>query len=123
MPDSNPLIHSRETRLLLETHVATTALRLDQLVQTNAASIQAVKEQMTRFEQVLKYVGGLMISLILSVLAWSLTQQYSANEAQQRTNQQQIELLQERERSAQLEQQLNQSDPSGTQSTVASDGK
>lgn len=56
----------------------------------NAAIIQSIKE----IKSILTWVGGTMITMILSVLAWSLLQQYNANEAQQRALQEQVYTLQ-----------------------------
>lgn len=56
----------------------------------NAALTESVKE----IKQILTWVGGTMISMILAVLAWSLLQQYNANAAQQQALHDQIVELQ-----------------------------
>lgn len=56
----------------------------------NASLVASVKE----IKSILTWVGGTMISMILAVLAWSLIQQYNANDAQQKALQEQIVALQ-----------------------------
>lgn len=51
------------------------------------ASVQELKTMVT-------WIGGVMISLIIGVLGWSLAQQYNANEAQKKALQDQIVQLQ-----------------------------
>jgi hypothetical protein len=56
-----------------------------------------IHASISRIEGVMKWVGGVIITLILAVLGWSLTQQYNANEAQKRALEDRIELLQGRQ--------------------------
>jgi cytoskeletal protein RodZ len=51
-----------------------------------------------KLESGLKWAGGLVVSLILSVLGWAVLQQINANEAQKKDMAQQIQLLQSQER-------------------------
>lgn len=68
--------------------------------------LQALDEKTDRIESILKWVGGLFITLFLSTLTWSLTQQYNANEQVKRDLQAQVELLRDQARREQPPQPL-----------------
>jgi hypothetical protein len=51
-----------------------------------------------KIESAIKWAGGLIVSLVLSVLAWAVLQQINANESQKKEMAQQIQLLQSQER-------------------------
>lgn len=98
------LQHSRETRHLLNTHIDVTRVKLDALqtstetqhrAQTEAANERyaQLNANIARMESVMKWAGGVIISLILTVLGWALVQQINANESQKRDLQQQLDLL------------------------------
>lgn len=58
-----------------------------------------LQKDITDLSSTVKWIGGVLITLILSVLGWSLGQQYNANEAQKKALSDQIyELRQNNER-------------------------
>lgn len=65
----------------------------------------AVTKSIEELKSILKWAGSLIISLIIGVLAWSLVQQYNANEDQKRQLENQIRLLQEQERTRLIAEQ------------------
>lgn len=54
-----------------------------------------LQKDITDLNTTVKSIGGILISLILGVLAWSLAQQYNANEAQKKALSDQIAELRE----------------------------
>jgi cytoskeletal protein RodZ len=56
----------------------------------------ALKESVGELKSMLTWIGGVIISLIIGVLGWSLVQQFAANEAQKTALQLQITQLQSR---------------------------
>lgn len=70
-----------------------------------------------RVESAIKWAGGLIISLMLTVLGWSVLQQINANESQKKEMAQQIELLRQQEatRNATRAEILSRLPPSGAQ--------
>ena len=54
-----------------------------------------VDKSLDEIKSLLKWVGSTLILLIVSVLGWSLAQQYQANEAQKLALHDQIERLQD----------------------------
>lgn len=54
----------------------------------------ALQNSVQELKTMVTWVGGLIISLIIGVLGWSLAQQYNANEAQKKALQDQIVQLQ-----------------------------
>lgn len=108
----DPLDHSRETRHLLNNHIQVTKITLENLERTGkdrhdtlVASANsrhsAVLANIARLESALKWAGGIIVSLTLTVLGWALLQQFNANEAQKKDLQQQLDLL----RAQQIERQ------------------
>ncbi len=51
-----------------------------------------------KIEAAIKWAGGIIISLMLTVIGWAVMQTLNANEAQSKEMKQQIELLQQQER-------------------------
>jgi hypothetical protein len=82
MGDEDSLNHSRATREMLNLHIQKTELQLDQ-----------VTSLVRMVVSILKWAGGLIVSLLLTVLGWSVVQQFNANEAQKHDLQRQIQLL------------------------------
>jgi hypothetical protein len=78
------VVHSRETRQLLDNHVSLTEVKL-----TN------MEKSISRIESALKWAGGLIVSLLLTVLGWAVIQQINANESQKNELRQQQILLQQ----------------------------
>jgi hypothetical protein len=95
------LDHSRETRHLLNNHIQVTGLKLETMEREGKLRHQAVVDVIARLESALKWAGGIIVSLTLTVLGWALLQQINANEAQKKDMQQQLDLLR-----AQAAQQL-----------------
>jgi cytoskeletal protein RodZ len=54
-------------------------------------------EKIDKIESAIKWAGGLIVSLMLTVLGWAVLQQINANESQKKEMAQQIELLQQQE--------------------------
>jgi len=117
MPDStDPLHHSRETRHALNNYIQITDYKLDGLGKKHddlakkiddkndelALKVEekhkAVLDVIGELKSILKWAGGLVVMLFISTLTWSLAQQYSANEAQKKDMQQQLDILREQER-------------------------
>ncbi|MGN6819309.1 MAG: hypothetical protein ACTHJR_11635 [Sphingomonas sp.] len=78
---------ARDANAALERHEAECAQRY-----------QRLDEGLDRVEGIIKWAGGLIVTLIISVLGWALVQQWNANEAQKRDLQQKIEMMQEAQR-------------------------
>jgi hypothetical protein len=87
------LEHSRETRHLLNNHIQITQYKLESLEKAGEERHDVLTGMVTRLESALKWAGGLLISLILTVLGWSLLQQVNANESQKKDVQQQLDLM------------------------------
>lgn len=83
----------------LANHIQITGIKLDNLdkkiVETHAES----KAQAEEIKSILKWAGGLILMLFLSTMTWSLSQQYTANEATKKDLTAQVELLKESGRS------------------------
>lgn len=84
--------HSRETRQLLDNHVDLTEVKL-----TN------MEKSIARIESALKWAGGLIVSLLLTVLGWAVVQQINANESQKNELRQQVLLLQQQQQQERME--------------------
>ncbi len=70
----------------LNNHATVTEIKLNNL-----------SDKFDRMENILKWVGGLLVTMFLSTLAWSLSQQYLSNETAKRDLQAQIALLKEQQ--------------------------
>lgn len=99
MTEPSSMEHSVTTRHMLELHMRETDL-------LRTAQNQIINDKLDRQEGIMKWAGGLLFSLILAVLGWSLLQQISANSAQMENNEKQIELLRERDRTRVLTEEL-----------------
>lgn len=95
----------RDVRHELNNHVQTTELHLSGLEKSIESNHKAVTEKVEDIRKAILWAGGLVISIMLSVLGWAVLQQISANEAQKQELQQQIRLLQESDRARLLQQQ------------------
>jgi len=117
MPENtDPTLHSRETRHQLVNYMQITDYKLDSLGKKHdqmAEQIDKKNEELAvkveekhaavlsvigELKSILKWAGGLVVMLFISTLTWSLAQQYSANEAQKKDMQQQLDILREQER-------------------------
>jgi hypothetical protein len=94
--------HSRETRQLLNTHVSLTEVKLTNL-----------ETSIARIESAMKWAGGLIITLLISVLGWAVVQQINANEAQNRELRQQMILLQQQQQQERLDSAARASQAAG----------
>lgn len=56
--------------------------------------LKSVDKKIDTLISLLKWVGGLIVTSVLAVLAWSLVQQWNANEAQRRNIEEQVRLIQ-----------------------------
>lgn len=82
----------------LRNHIAVTEIRLtniDKKIDQHHIDLTKAHEELKGF---LRWAGGLIVSLFLAVMAWSLTQQYNANETAKTDMAQQIQLLKDQER-------------------------
>lgn len=79
----------------LANHIQVTGIKLDaldtKLVTTHAETNGKIDE----IKSIIKWAGGLIMMLFLSTMTWSLSQQYSANEATKKDLTAQVELLKE----------------------------
>lgn len=137
-----PLEHVRETRHLLNNHIQITQMQLEN-IQTKMDerrlsqdekldSLSKLMEQrhaqqdanVKELTSTLKWAGGLIVSLVLAVLGWSLVQQYNANESTKTDLQQQLNLLksQEAERNRFRDEIRTQLTPGATETPSASGG-
>lgn len=137
-----PLEHLRETRHLLNNHIQITQMQLQTIEQKmddrrlqqdqkldNMAVLMEQRhaqhaDKITELTSSLKWAAGLVVSLVLAVLGWSLVQQYNANEATKNDLQQQVNLLkaQEAERNRFRDEIRSQLAPGAAQAPSASGG-
>lgn len=77
-----------------------------------------------KIESAIKWAGGLIVSLVLTVLGWAVIQQINANESQKKEMQQQIELLKQQEatRAQARAEILSRLPPRAAEATDAADG-
>lgn len=102
--------------------VAEVQLRqLDTKIETTHAETNS---KIDRIESAIKWAGGLILSTILAVLAWAVSQQINANESQKREMAQQIEILktQERARVDARSEILSRLPPRATEAPAPSEG-
>ena len=102
-----------DVRHELANHKMVTEIKLDGLMRI----VAELKSQ-------LKWAGVLIVTLFLSTLTWSLTQQYNANEAQKKDMQQQLDILraQERARNASRAEILSRLPPGTAEASDAAGG-
>jgi len=66
--------------------------------QGNVSRHQKLAEIVGEMKNMLKWAGGLVVSIMLSFMAWALLQQYNSNESQKKELQTQLNLLKEQDR-------------------------
>jgi hypothetical protein len=76
---------------------AVTEVQLRQLDTKIDTTHQETNGKIDKIEAAIKWAGGLIISLMLAVIGWAVTQTLSANESQSKEMKQQIELLKQQE--------------------------
>ena len=59
--------------------------------------LDQVVTSLDELKNILKWAGGLIVTLMISFMSWSALQQYNANETQKRDLQQQITLIKSQE--------------------------
>lgn len=89
--------HSRETRHLLNNHIQITQIKLDNLDKDGQARHESLGASFNKLESALKWAGGLVVSLMLTVLGWAVMQQINSNETTKKEMAQQIQMLQQQE--------------------------
>ena len=62
--------------------------------------LDTIDKNVTELKNALKWAGGLIVSLMLSFMAWAALQQFNANEQQKKDLKEQIELLQRSKQAA-----------------------
>jgi hypothetical protein len=62
--------------------------------------LDKITGDITDLKNALKWAGGLIISLMLSFMAWAALQQYNANESQKKDLQEQVSLLKTQDQAA-----------------------
>lgn len=82
-----------------------------------------VATSIEELKNILKWAGGLIVTLMISFMTWSALQQYNANEAQKADLQQQVDIIKSQEtaqkdREEMLRQLQKDLGTSGTVSTV-----
>lgn len=122
----------RDVRHELAGHVATTDIEFRNLrnsMDTNHtivtdkvdANHKAVTEKVEEIRKAILWAGGLIVSIMLSVLGWAVLQQFNANESQKQDLQQQIELLRQGEAARALEQENQRLSAAAAESQSTSD--
>jgi hypothetical protein len=84
--------------------------------------LKQVATSIDELKNILKWAGGLVITLMISFMSWSALQQYNANESQKEDLKQQIELIKnteqaDKDRAAILDQLRKDLGASGTITT------
>jgi hypothetical protein len=92
----------RDVKHALNNHVQTTEIYRKQTLEKMDSNHESVSEKIDQIQSGLKWAGTLIITLLLSVLGWSVLQQINANEAQKAELQNQIELLRASQRADNL---------------------
>lgn len=110
--EDEKMLREHETRISENTH------DLKNLRQIVDIKLEQIKGDIGDLRNILKWAGGLIVSLMLSFMAWALLQQYNANEAAKNDLQQQLNLL----RTQQEQRRLEQLPPSAPQPAVTTDG-
>lgn len=65
-----------------------------------------ITKSIEELKNILKWAGGLVITLMISFMSWSALQQYNANEQQKRDLQNQIQLIESNERAERDRQRI-----------------
>lgn len=91
---------ARDAKHAASNHAQLMDIKIDNLA-------KELRAQLTRLENILKWAGSLLVTLFISTLVWSLTQQYNANESQKRDLQQQVQLLEAQQRANAAQAELN----------------
>lgn len=68
--------------------------------------LQQVVASLDELKNILKWAGGIIVTLMISFMSWSALQQYNANESQKRDLQQQLTLIKNQEDADAERQQL-----------------
>lgn len=76
---------------------AVTEVQLRQLDTKIDTTHAETNSKIDKIEGAIKWAGGIIISLMLAVIGWAVTQTLSANESQSKEMKQQIELLKQQE--------------------------
>lgn len=109
----------------LANHQQKVEYQLQLLDQGSEARHKSLAENFGELKGQLKWVGGLVVSLIMSAMGWMLLQQNASNETQKKDLQTQVKLLQEQDR-ARIEYRqevLARLPPSAPESTDAASGR
>jgi DNA repair exonuclease SbcCD ATPase subunit len=82
-----------------------------------------ISKSIEELKNILKWAGGLIVTLMISFMSWSALQQYNANETQKRDLQNQVELLRsnqnaDKDREKILRELRRDLDASGTITTI-----
>lgn len=95
---------------------------------TNAKEVFEIKlsqvvSSIEELKNILKWAGGLIVTLMISFMTWSALQQYNANESQKKELQQQVDLLRSQDQANSDRQRILQElqkdlGPSGTVTPV-----
>jgi hypothetical protein len=65
-----------------------------------------VMESIEELKSILKWAGGLIVTLMISFMSWSALQQYNANETQKADLQQQIKMIESQDQAAKDRERL-----------------
>lgn len=88
--------------------------------------LQQVVNSLDELKRIMKWAGGMIVTLMISFMSWSALQQYNSNERQKDELAQQIRLIQNQEqatkdREAILRQLRDDLSASGAEATVTTD--
>lgn len=110
----------RDLRHALNNHVHSTDIHRKAMREKMDEQHKDVSDKIDQLMSSLKWAGGLIVSILLSVLGWSVLQQISANEAQKTELSNQLRILQESERARLLSQQNAELSASAAEAAAAS---
>lgn len=94
----------RDVQHKLNGHMQTTEIHLKNLETSMATNHKAMADKVEDIRKAILWAGGIVISVMLSVLGWAVLQQINANEAQKQGMEDQIRILQESERARALQE-------------------
>jgi len=102
-----------EIRHDLANHQQKVEYQFKLLDQSGEARHNKLAESFAELKNMLKWAGGLVVSIMLSFMAWALLQQYNSNETQKKDLQTQLNLLksQEQERTQYRQEVLSRLPP------------